>query len=187
MEIIAGETFFPCFPVDYLGEYCMTKYSEVEIIQFIKEGYKPRVKTSKGLDYMTLRMGNKEKGLGRVNPYIEDTIWALFEEHKPADPKKESKNAKIINREIHDTFQRIHNIRLFQIAKTCKQIKEGLCTKWRWSPKTWASVTEKNQLFKPMANKITDQDGEYYLLRPVGSYCSNCPEYISKRGTTELL
>ena len=88
MEIIAGETFFPCFPVDYLGEYCMTKYSEVEIIQFIKEGYKPRVKTSKGLDYMTLRMGNKEKGLGRVNPYIEDTFWALFEEHKQDNQKK---------------------------------------------------------------------------------------------------
>jgi hypothetical protein len=46
----------------------MTKYSEAEIILFIKEGYKPRVKTSKGLEYMTLRMGNKEKGLGRVKP-----------------------------------------------------------------------------------------------------------------------
>jgi hypothetical protein len=165
----------------------MTKYSEAEIILFIKEGYKPRVKTSKGLEYMTLRMGNKEKGLGRVNPYIEDTVWALFEEHKPADPKKESEDAKIINREIHDTFQRIDNLRLFQIAKTCDHVKNGLCTKWRWSLNTWASVTKENQLFEPMANKITDQDGEYYLLRPVGSYCSNCPEYLSKQEAQELL
>jgi hypothetical protein len=49
------------------------EWREIQFQDLFANGWKPRIKTQKGISYITLRRGNKEKSLG---PYQEDR-WQL--------------------------------------------------------------------------------------------------------------
>ena len=49
------------------------EWREIQFQDLFANGWKPRVKTQKGISYITLRRGNNEKSLG---PYTEER-WQL--------------------------------------------------------------------------------------------------------------
>ena len=95
------------------------KYSEEDIIGYIKQGYRPRVKKVDGRLYVTLRLGNSEKSLGRRNPDHESYVNALYEKHKPVDPKKISEEEKRRIKEKTRVYQEIDDIRDRVKVDTC--------------------------------------------------------------------
>ncbi|MCJ7631951.1 hypothetical protein MUP77_06100 [Candidatus Bathyarchaeota archaeon] len=67
------------------------EWREIAFQDFFANGWKPRIKTTKGIGYITIRKGNNEKSLG---PYDEDRwrlVMSMFPKRVPPPPSFPSK------------------------------------------------------------------------------------------------
>ena len=150
------------------------KYSEEDIIGYIKQGYKPRVKKVDDRLYVTLRLRNSEKSLGPHNPHLEDTVNAWFQKYKPVDPKKVTEHSRLRGKEMREAYVRVDRRRAEYMRKTCLYIDDGFCTFWRWNPKTLDRINRGKQYF---SLKGREEDDSSVLLSSDIGYCGNCPVY----------
>lgn len=61
------------------------EWSQISIHDLVDKGYRLRVKTIKGIQYLSLRKGNSEKGLGSYTPKKGELLLKLFPKLTPKE------------------------------------------------------------------------------------------------------
>ena len=146
------------------------EFSDEEIRNWIKEGWKFTKRTRKGHIYITRRLGaNKERSLGRFN----QALWDRIEKIKRAPDE--------IPRETDplDLFYRLVELnRAHVYSLDCRNIDDaGYCTYWRYSQDYYWLRFRGDLKMK----EVRDDGNPVYLFQSSAKYCGRCNVYVSSR------
>jgi len=146
------------------------EFSDEEIRNWIKEGWKFTRRTRKGHIYITRRMGaNKERSLGSFRQELWDRIENI--KRRPGEPKRETDPLGIF-------YSLVELNRAALNSQDCLHRDDGgYCTYWRWGP----DYKFLNYRVDLEMKEVRDESGPVYLFYAQTKYCSGCNAYISSR------
>jgi hypothetical protein len=169
------------FPYRF-GEYWGMGFNREEIREWIREGWSFRVKTVKGKEYISRRIGDVEKGMGRYEPntwrLIQNTIAELSER------KQIEENQRIA---MNSLIEALETVRTLEVLMNCSYIVDGYCSFWRYK--------EKPEIFGQADERYKDEywrKNESYGVHPwifkvLPWYCNNCPAFKPKENHLKIL
>lgn len=167
-----------------------------EITQLLNEGWRIRKKKVKNRIYMTIRKGDREKGLGL---YDDEKFTELTSEQKSVQSIETSRREhEKVTKTGGEKASRLESIRRFelftdklekQLAKIqlyrgvikmahCTHVYDRYCTFWNWEEKEQipTSLRFKNPIWEPEFNEINlpVTNKRRWVVRAATSFCQYC-------------
>jgi hypothetical protein len=164
--------------------------TDEEILGFFEEGYRFRVKlVGKKYRYVTMRLGQSEKSLGRFSDELWERVTRLSDQWLAARAEAEGKGAM----DMEDSLLRHRRIARARsnlvralgvergIAKlrSCSHLVEGFCHFWVWEGEKlfFRFVGDTFQPGVEYKKKVGDSL-EGWIFRASPDYCQYCSSYI---------
>lgn len=142
--------------------------SDESLQKWIKEGWKFRVKISKGRKYITRRMGAKtERSLGPFNQELWNRIKSIQSEAKKPPREKDP---------LYMFYSLMEYHRGAQAGRDCQnKDDEGYCTYWRWES-DYGFLNFREDL---KVKVVKDGGKIFFLFFANPRYCQGCNAYVS--------
>lgn len=181
------------------------KLWETMVGEHIRDGWKFRVKTSKGIKYITRRRGQKERGMGRFTEEHWSVIERLKQEHLGTDilaqedvaartyTPTESKNTEMEDMTMrlsrHEFLVKKIDDHIALYRGTVKMVGcmyniNNHCTYWTWSrrPPFFDHVDEcfDSDLYSEMDIQVGDKIMKQWIFRASPWYCRYCSSFKKK-------
>lgn len=140
-----------------------------QIGKWKKEGWKFRKKKVKGNLYITRRLGNQERGLGRYS----DEVWRMIE-NTPIEPSKREQ----INELKKMAQDLLKEIRAADMSYYCTHIVDGFCNFWRVKEKIGVLQYIDSVIGEGYYKLVESRDGSsFWVFKATGFYCADCPAF----------
>jgi hypothetical protein len=153
-------------------------FTEDDIREWKKEGWKFRVKTVKGKRYITRRKGKEEKGLGRHR----DVLWKLIENTSIGPTRSE------LRREGMELVEGLMTqLRASYMSLYCIHVIEGFCSYWRFRDKPGFFNIVDDRIGEGYYRQVeAGKESSFWVFKAVNFYCINCPAFGNKQMHAEF-
>lgn len=173
------------------------KLGKKEITQLFKEGWKLRIKKVNDRRYMTIRKGDRERGLGSFDQEKFNEILSLKNDlrsiktgtnlQEAITQKNESSLSESIKRQkllIEELRKQLDELQLYRgIIKSaeCAHIRDRYCTVWNWEKKEQIPKSHRfnNLLWEPEFKEIIipGTNEHRWAARAAPPFCKYCAMY----------
>ena len=151
------------------------EYSEEDIIDFIREGWNFRVKTTKGRRYISRRIGQMERNLGPYSDKLWNTITRLREQ-APQFPEIPSEGMKEYERAWKLLDEYLNTERSIYMMMNCvHKDPEGNCTSWTWPGKPKFYEDAEKIFMAENIKSVGTRSHPKWVVRASIWFCKHCP------------
>lgn len=165
-----------------------------EVTKLLEKGWRLRTKKVKDQRYISIRKGNREKGLGSYNQEKYNQLLSLqnnLPSSKPVtDIQETSRKSNVvplsesIERQKRLTEELVKQLEKMQLyrglikSSECAHITDRYCTYWNWEKKEQIPKSHRftNPLWEPEFKEIiiSETNERRWVARAAGSFCKYC-------------
>ncbi len=172
------------------------RYSDEELQNFIKAGYRFQRKQVSQYTYIIRRKGNISKSMGAFSPELWNRIAELEEKlvhtRLPSSSDDDVKSKYDERRRIYEAsvnFVRTLDIdRGAEMYRSCIHKKDSFCNYWVWDEER-LFMSYLRDMYRPgveYRKRMGDTGGDKWVILACPHYCMHCPAFQPAQLETDL-